>query len=131
MAKKKAAAPSLCEQGGPEIQVMGIRIKPADVVDFQAWSCGSSANITVDIMDGAGNAQSLVNQQGSSHVAVTLPALAPGDYVLVWSFIQTSTPWKTRVDVAVNGTDRFRHRKDSSTSTSPFLRGFLLLQVVP
>jgi len=130
MAKKKAA-PSVCELGGPEIQVMGIRIKPTDVVDFNAWSCGSSANITVDILDSAGTPTPLANQQGATHVGVTLPALVPGDYVLVWSFIQASTPWKTRVEVAVNGTDRFRHRKDSSTSATPFLRGFLLLQVVP
>jgi len=131
MAKKKAAAPSICDQGGPEIQVMGIRIKSSDVVDFSAFSCGSSANITVQLMDSAGKPQVLADQQGSTNVAVTVPPLTPGDYVLVWSFIEVSTPWKTRVDVTVNGTDRFRHRKDSSTSTSPFLRGFLLVQVVP
>jgi hypothetical protein len=130
-AKKKAAAPSLCAQGGPEIQVMGLRVKAADVIDISLWACGTAADIRVVVADANGREQEIANQQGSSNVTATLPGLAPGSYALLWSFLNVSTPWQTRVDVAVNATDRFRQRKDSATSKTPFLRGFLLLEVVP
>lgn len=131
-AKKKAlAAPSVCELGGPEIQVMGIRVRASDVVDFSAFACGTSAQIDAVIFDQAGTPMQVVSQQGVSSVTATLPRLAPGHYTLVWSFIMASTPWQTRAEVAVNAVDRFRQRKDSATSTLPFLRSFLLLEVVP
>jgi len=130
-AKKKVAAPGLCVQGGPDIQVMGLRVKSSDVIDISAWACGTSADIRVVVADANGREQEIANQQGSSNVVATLPGLPSGSYVLLWSFINVSTPWQTRVDAVVNGTDRFRQRKNSAASKNPFLRGFLLLEVVP
>jgi len=129
MAAKKPAPPSLCEQGGPEIQVMGIRVKTTDVVDFSAWICNTAARVRAVVTDDAGTDQVLVDQTGLSKAAATLPRLSPGAYTLTWSFIGVSGPWQTRIEVAVNDTARYRHRKDAD-SNDPFLRGFLFLDVV-
>ncbi len=129
--KKKAAGPSVCEIGGPEIQVMRIRVRIADAIELESWSCGSSADFLAILLDSSGHEQPVAHQQGSTHVSAILPALPVGNHVLVWSFLQISTPWQTRVEVSVNGTDRFRQRKDSAGSRTPFLRGFLLIDVLP
>jgi len=129
-AKSKAAQPSICEQGGPENQVTGIRVRVADVVTFAAWICGTAARMHVVLQDAAGVEQKLIDQEGLTKGSATLPRLAPGLYILLWSFTQVSSPWQTRTEVAVNDTNRFLHRK-SSTDNNPFLRGFLSVEVVP
>jgi len=129
MAKKKAA-PSLCEQGGGEIQAMGLRVKANDIIDVSTFICNTAALIRVTLTDAAGNDQRLIDQVGASQASATLPVLGPGFHTLVWSYINASSPWQTRTQVVVNGTTRFLQRK-SSDGNNPFLRGFLSLEVVP
>jgi hypothetical protein len=128
-AKKKAAGPSLCEQGGPEIQIIVLRAKTLDVIDYSAWVCNTAARIRVVVTDSKGVELPIADQQGTTQVNATLPPLTPGNYVLLWNYICASSPWQTRTEVSVNGTNRYVHRK-SSAGNDPFLRGFLLLDIV-
>jgi hypothetical protein len=126
-----AAAPSLCDAGGPEIQVMRVRVRPADVIDFSGWVCNTAARIRVVVTDSTtGVEQVIIDQMGLSKATATLPRLSPGDFTLLWSYLVASTPWQTRTEVAINGTNRYVHRKGSN-SNDPFLRGLLLIEVMP
>src|SRR5882757_10686770 len=106
-ANKKTAAPSICEVGGPEIQVMGVRVRAADVIDFSAWVCNTSARIRVVVTDSTSVDQVVIDQMGLSKATATLPRLSPGSFTLLWSYIGASVPWQTRTEIAVNGTNRF------------------------
>lgn len=130
MAAKKKAAPSVCELGGPEIQIMVLRVKTSDVIDFSGWVCNTAARIRVVVTDATGVELPVADQQGATNVTATLPPLAVGSQVLLWNYITASTPWQTRTEIAVNGTNRYVHRK-ASDGNNPFLRGFLILDVVP
>jgi hypothetical protein len=129
-ANMQAAAASMCDAGGPEIQVMRVRVKPADVIDFSAWVCNTAARIRVVVTDSTSVDQVIIDQTGLSKATATLPSLSAGTFTLLWSYLVASTPWQTRTEVAINGTNRFVHRKGSD-SNDPFLRGFLIIEVVP
>jgi hypothetical protein len=128
-ANMQVAAASMCDAGGPEVQVMGVRVKPADVIDFSAWICNTAARIRLVVTDSTGVEQVIIDQMGLSKATATLPSLSPGTFTLLWSYLVASNPWQTRTEVAINGTNRFVHRK-ASDSNDPFLRGFLLIEVV-
>jgi hypothetical protein len=128
-ASKTTAAASVCEDGGPEIPAMSIRVRPDDIIDFSAFVCNTAARIRVVVTDSTtGVDQVIIDQIGLSKASATLPRLRPGPFTLLWSYIGASAPWQTRTEVAVNGTNRFLHRKGSG-SDDPFLRGFLLIEV--
>jgi hypothetical protein len=129
MAVATMAVPSVCEEGGPEIAAMEIRVRPDDIIDFSAWVCNTAPRIRVVVTNTTTRvSQVIIDQMGLSKVSVTLPRLSPGSFTLSWSYIGASVPWQTRTEVAVNETNRFVHRK-TSDSNDPFLRGFLHIEV--
>ncbi len=128
--KKGGSAPSVCAAGGGEQQPISIRVRPADVIEFEAWMCSTAADIEAEITASSGATQPFLSERGASHVKATLPSLAAGQHALVWTFMFVSSPWQTRTEVAVNGVNRFRQRK-ADTSKKAVNRGFLIVEVVP
>jgi hypothetical protein len=128
--KKQAAGVSDCEAGGEEQTPMGIRVKRDDVVEFVGWICGSSADLLVFIVDFSGASQPLISQVILGRAQATLPRLTPGLYTVLWSYTIAAEQWQTRTEVLVEGVNRYRQRK-STTSKHPVTRGFLNIEVLP
>lgn len=126
-AAANVAAPTRCEQGGPEIIPPGpIRVRQADVVTFVLFVCKSPARVRLDL-----DTTVLTDSQVVDGMSKTLPAMAPGIHALIWSELFAAEDWQTRTEVLVNDTPAFRQRKSSAGSTFPVNRGFVVLEVVP
>ena len=127
---KKPAPPTPCEEGGPELLPIEVRLQPKDVVTFTIRVCRTNAQVTASIQPAASStAQMLFSTTGQLMSSASLPALPPGKYALFWSILVAATPWQTRADLDVNGTTRFCRRK-TDASNNPVNMGFLMIEVV-
>jgi hypothetical protein len=127
---KKPAAPTPCEQGGPEVLPLEVRVLSADVSTFTIRVCRTNAQVTASIQPIAGGpAQTLFSTTGQLTSSAILPALPKGRYALFWSILVAATPWQTRADLDVNRTIRFLRRK-TDAGNNPVNMGFLLIEVV-
>lgn len=126
---KKPAAKKICEIGGDEIITWSIHFAPATRVEFSFWICSAGARIRLWLQpEDSAVPQLLLDDEGKSHLALQLPDLSAGRYLLWWSFITAAKDWQTRVEVATTpesstevqpeGTTRFRQRK-TSTGANP------------
>jgi hypothetical protein len=126
----KKAAPTPCQEGGPEILPLEVRLRTSDVATFTVRVCRANARVEAALQSVPNGApQRLFATQGQAASSATIPALARGRHVLFWSVLVAGTPWQTRADLVVNGTTRFLRRK-SDASDKPVNMGFLILEVV-
>jgi hypothetical protein len=129
MAKKKPA-PTPCEQGGPELLPLEVRVRQSEFATFTIHVCRTNAEVAASLQAiPNGAVQQLFATSGQAVSKADLPALPVGRYALFWSILTAATPWQTRADLAVNGTARFLRRK-SSASSHPVNMGFLIIEVV-
>ena len=132
MAKKPAANKATpCDDGGPELLPLEIRLRQKDTGTFTIRVCSANAAVQASLQAiPNGTPQSLMAASGQAIVSATLPSLPPGRYALFWSILTASTPWQTRADFVVGTTTRFLRRK-ADTGNNPVNMGFLLIEVVP
>jgi hypothetical protein len=124
-----------CTSRGPEILREGgvIAVPAGASVELVLLSCFSPGNLIVRLGQ-AGQAAPpsavLTNQPfpPPNPAQIVLPPLAPGGYVLHWSFVPVGNPWQLVAEIWVNGIVMFRHLK-SDASTNPFPTGFMFLEV--
>ena len=127
---KKAVAPTPCEQGGPELLPLEVRIQQTDLATFTIIVCRTNAKVTASIQQmPSGTVQTLFATTGQLTSSATLPALSPGRYALFWSILVSGAPGQTRAELDVNGTVRFLRRKTDAGS-NPVNMGFLVVEVV-
>jgi hypothetical protein len=128
--KKKEAAPTACEQGGPELLPVEVRIRQGEVVTFTIHVCRTNADVDASLQAiPNGAVQQLFATSGQAVSRADLPTLPVGRYALFWSILTAATPWQTRADLVVSGTTRFLRRK-SNASAHPVNMGFLIIEVV-
>lgn len=104
-------------------------------VQLRLWLCKTSARVvvTLDRLDLPGSGSPpLIDQNAPppNPVPVSLPSLAPGRYLLSWSYFVTSDEWMVVAEVLVGGVVRFRHTK-SHQSDKPINHDATVVEVLP
>ena len=106
-----ATAPSPCDQG-QEKDVGIVDVQQGQSVNLQVVLCNSPFRVRV-FRD-----QTVIfdqeNLSGTINVPVT--GLTPGGHSLVWAFLASSSPWKTRSEITVDGNLEFCLKKGSDSS---------------
>lgn len=120
-----AAAPTRCDQGGPEILPVVARISAGATVEFALQLCLASADVQVFL-----DTTRIADAHGQDEVRLRLPSMTSGVHSLTWSHITPSATWKTLAEVTANGVAIFRRRK-SSGGSNPVNHGFLIMEVQP
>ena len=113
-----------CAQGGQEIIVGVVPVQVGDLVKLQLVLCRAAFRVAIFV-----DADRLVDQNANDELEFLVPPLAPGFHNLHWAYLPAGANWQTRSEVSVNGTVRFRQRKNSG-SDLPVQQTFLTLQVL-
>lgn len=105
------AALSPCDQG-EEIDVAFIQVQQGQNVNLRVVLCNSPFRVRVFrdqtvIFD----EENLVDE-----VNVPVAGLTPGFHSLIWGFLASSSPWKARSEVSVNGVVEFCLKKGNDSS---------------
>ena len=118
-----------CDGGGAELTPTSIVLEASDETFFSFLMCKSTARVQVSLVLHEAERQLLADERGKEKVSLRIPRLPVGRHLLYWRFQEAGFEWRTRAEVSVNGTCRFRHRKTSDGS-EPTNTGFIVLDVV-
>lgn len=126
-AKAGEAVTSRCDQGGKEIEPVGLRVSTGNRIELLVVLCRTQARVVV-YLDKQQIAEHQTNT-GGDEMRVLVPALSPGFHALHWGMLNTGPQWKSLSVVAVDGSVRFLQRK-GAVSDKPYNHSFLLLEAV-
>jgi hypothetical protein len=121
-----AAAPlSRCDEG-TEKNVSVVPVQLGQTVNLRLVLCASLFRVRV-FRD-----QTVIFDQSNviDELNVPVEGLTPGFHSLVWAFLASSSPWKARSEVSVDGNIEFCLKKGSDSSI-PSNQLVVLLQVTP
>lgn len=109
-----ATAASPCDQG-QEKDVANIHIQQGQSVNLRVVLCNSPFRVRV-----FRDQTVIFDQQNlSDEVNVPVTGLTPGGHTLVWAFLASASPWKTRSEVTVDGSIEFCKKRSSANSVPP------------
>ena len=124
-----ARRPTRCEEGGDEVLAYEIPVPANGRVEFTTFICNARARLRVWIEEmPAGEPTLLADQDGKDEIALQIPRLSVGRFMLRWTVLTPARDWQTRTELSVDGTVRFRRRK-AAQGDNPVNMGFVVLEV--